>query len=207
MLVAIGLCCSYTGSMSAQHIDPISINLLPKDAFAESLLGRTLEWALTVGRFIVIVTELFVIATFFQRFDLDRRLTNLNEDIYTNTNIIDSFSSQEERARQIQAKGEFIAELEDRIDILEIVDFLNTSAPGDISFDSITVVEDRFVINGIAFSRDSLEEFTQTLTNYPGVVDVVISNIEARDQSNTFDFGVSMDFDPGEVEREEADDE
>ena len=57
------------------------INLLPREEFEQKTVGRFLIWALTVGRWIVIVTELIVITAFLSRFKLDRDLANLYEKI------------------------------------------------------------------------------------------------------------------------------
>jgi hypothetical protein len=55
----------------------INVNLLPQDPFFETVFGRFLKWALSIGRYIVIFTELIVILSFASRFTLDRMVTDL----------------------------------------------------------------------------------------------------------------------------------
>ena len=56
--------------MTARH--PVPINLLPKTEFELSFWGRFIKWALSTGRYIIILTELVVIIAFMSRFKLDR---------------------------------------------------------------------------------------------------------------------------------------
>ena len=62
----------------------LSINLLPQDPFYETPIGRVMAWASTVGRYLVIFTEVVVIFSFASRFKLDRDLTDLNATILQN---------------------------------------------------------------------------------------------------------------------------
>ena len=56
-----------------------TINLLIQEGFEHTQLGKILNWLLTAGRTIVVVTELVVITAFLSRFWLDKTLTDLNE--------------------------------------------------------------------------------------------------------------------------------
>jgi hypothetical protein len=61
------------------------INLLPKEEFEKKPLGKFLVWALSIGRYIVIFTELIVILAFLSRFKLDRDLADLNQSVREKT--------------------------------------------------------------------------------------------------------------------------
>src|SRR5690554_2981690 len=82
----------------------ITINLLPKDPFFETVVGKTLKWALSAGRYIVIFTELIVILSFLARFTLDRQLTDVNSDIANNETIVASYGELEENFRRAQER-------------------------------------------------------------------------------------------------------
>jgi len=53
------------------------VNLLPKDNFEFSLVGKFLRWALTAGRVMVVLTEFVVILAFGSRFWLDKEMNDL----------------------------------------------------------------------------------------------------------------------------------
>ena len=57
-----------------------NINLL-KNSSDQSPLDRITDWALTYGRYIMIGTEIVVLLAFISRFSLDRKLTDLKEEI------------------------------------------------------------------------------------------------------------------------------
>jgi len=64
------------------------IELLPREEWEETSFGKFLKWLLTVGRYIVIFTELVVILAFLSRFKLDRDLTDLYKQIENKQAII-----------------------------------------------------------------------------------------------------------------------
>jgi hypothetical protein len=84
----------------------IRINLLPKDPFLSTPLGRFLTWSLHVGRYLVIFTELVVITSFGSRFVIDRQVTDLNVQLREKQTIIQSYGSLEQDVRTVQKKLE-----------------------------------------------------------------------------------------------------
>lgn len=180
--------------MSAKKLKPIKINLLPKDPFASSQVGHYLEWALSTGRYIVIITQVVVVMTFFQRFSLDRQLSDLNEEIFRQQQVVQSLSQTEARARAIQSKAEFIDVLERRVNLVEVFDFLNSSAPSDLIFENLSVANNRFNLTGVSFSDSSLENFTNTIKEYDGVLDVVLNSFVQVSGTGTFEFNLTIVF-------------
>ena len=91
------------------------INLIPEDPFFKTPMGRTLNWSLNIGRYILIFTLLVVILSFGSRFVLDRRLTDLNEAIYQKQLIIESQAQLEKDFRLAQAKIQSYQEIEQQM--------------------------------------------------------------------------------------------
>lgn len=178
----------------------VNINLLPKDSFSASSAGKILEWALSSGRYIVVFTEMIVILTFLQRFNLDRQLSNLNESIYQRVPVLESYSEVEDEVRRIQSKAEFLDELESQVDILTVLDFLSTNAPVDVVFEQLTVSNQVFNVDGVAYSQDSLAKFLDTVRGYPEVVDVSIERITQTENSTGTNFKLRIDFSQPETE-------
>ena len=67
-----------------------NINLLPKEEFDASVVGRLLRWAMGTFRIIVIITEMIVMAAFLSRFWLDAQNSDLNDEIRFASSQIDS---------------------------------------------------------------------------------------------------------------------
>ncbi len=79
-----------------------TIELLPQENWEKGTFGRLLKWALTVGRYIVIITELIVILAFLSRFKFDRDLTDLNEKVKQQQAIVQSSAQFEQKFRFLQ---------------------------------------------------------------------------------------------------------
>lgn len=178
----------------------IDINLLPKDPFSESSVGKFLEWALSTGRYIVIFTEMVVILTFLQRFTLDRQLSELNERVFEKKAVLDSFSDFEAHIKEIQERAEFIDDIEKKADVLEIMEFLSSNVPSDVIFDRVNSSNQVFVIDGIAYSQESLSRFVDSIRQRPDVVDVSLDKIATEERSSGINFKLRIDFNQPEVE-------
>lgn len=111
---------NYTNNMD------LSVNLVPKRSFEdESFRKKASIWITTVGRVIVILTELTVVVVFATRFVLDSRLKDLKEEAEINKTrvqqeqkFIANFTNTQKRLlyiQQVKAQTikpwEFIAEV------------------------------------------------------------------------------------------------
>lgn len=88
--------------MTARHTAPI--NLLPKTEFEMSFWGRFIKWALTTGRYIIILTELVVIIAFMSRFKLDRDASDVGDAILGKQALLEASSNTEKTLRLVQNK-------------------------------------------------------------------------------------------------------
>jgi Tfp pilus assembly protein PilN len=82
----------------------ISINLLGDSEMEHTPVGRIVGWAVTYGRYIMIGTEIVVLLAFISRFSLDRKLTDLKEEVTQKQDIIEANISFESDIRTIQDK-------------------------------------------------------------------------------------------------------
>lgn len=177
-----------------KKISQLEVNLLPKDGFSQSPIGHFLEWSLTIGRYIVVFTEMVVILTFLQRFQLDRKISDINESLYSYKNYLTNAVEFEDEYRRIQQKAEFITQLESQVNVVTVLDFLTTNAPSDIYFERLSVSNQVFTVDGSAFSQTSLETFVESLKEYENVTDVNIQRIESVENSSAIEFGINIDF-------------
>lgn len=130
------------------------INLLPKDEFESSFVGKLLKWALTVGRYIVIGTELVVIGSFLSRFSLDRQLTDFNESIAQKQAIIASYGSLEDDIRSTQKRLVLIGKLNrEQLGVSKFVDQAVAFTPVDVTYTQLGFSKDTVDLSGVAFSE------------------------------------------------------
>lgn len=132
------------------------VNLLVREGFEYTTLGRVLTWALSAGRVIVILTELVVIAAFLSRFWLDRVLTDLNEANNNKRKQIEASGRFENDFRALQDRlvnyKKLAQKTEDSAKISQIASLL----PADVSLKRISISKKDLQVTGFSLSEGGL---------------------------------------------------
>jgi len=163
-----------------------SINLLPHKG--ESIMTQLLTWSLSIGRLLIILTEMVALGTFLYRFSLDMQIVDLHDRIKGESFIVANFKNSETNFRDIQ----------DRLTTSKrytTIGSTTTSIFGDITkmgqgkvtFKDITVTTQNAKIAVQAPSAAALSQFVTTLRNHPEVTAVAVdkvSNSSANAQVN-----------------------
>lgn len=132
-----------------------TIEFLPQEDWEKGALGKILKWIITVGRHIVIFTELIVILAFLSRFKFDRDLTDLGEKIKQQQAIISSWSSFEKEFRFLQTRLEKIEQIQkDQLSVGEILTEISQKIPSEVSLSSLEINKDE----KITLAANSLTE-------------------------------------------------
>src|SRR3989344_5628076 len=77
-----------------------SINLLKSSR--NEIFEKFIDWALTIGRLLVIITEIIALSAFIYRFGLDRQLIDLHGTIKSQQAVVSFYKKQEETYRNLQ---------------------------------------------------------------------------------------------------------
>lgn len=163
---------------------PIDLNLIPKDPFFETPIGKVLKWALSIGRYIVIFTELVVILSFVTRFSLDRQITDLNDSIHQKEVVIASYGDLEDNVRRVQEKISQYQQLEQQADIIEVFPKLSQITPSSIELKSLMIQPDKVNFSGTTFSNDTLSLFINNIQLSDNFYNVSIDQIETGDRND-----------------------
>lgn len=156
------------------------IELLPREGWGNSLLGRSLRWVLNVGRYIVIVTELIVILAFISRFKLDRDLTDLHEQIIQKQAVIEANREFEESFRFLQKRLETVGKIEQQqLAATGALDTLLPLIPLDISLSKIGIQDDRVNFTATGLSPQGLASLIRNLKNSPYFDKLTLSKISS----------------------------
>lgn len=137
------------------------INLIIKPEINESFATQLLNWSLTYGRYIIIITQIGVLTVFFLRFKLDREHTDLKEFIDQKQAVVESFSDLEQEIRSVQKKLVNIQTISASQNVIpNILDYVQSVTPQDTVFLSLSLRS-----NTIEFSATSpsLGSFNQLL--------------------------------------------
>lgn len=163
--------------MSSQRI-----NLLPQDEFSQTTLGRTLTWALSTGRIIVILTELVVISAFLLRFILDVKITDLSDSIAAKKALIESSAEFENSFRASAKKIEIYDLLKNRGFKTSLYEDIAKQVPDGVILTNITFEEGTLEIKGNSSSERQIQVFIKLLGNLPGLGSVKTSQASFSSQ-------------------------
>lgn len=171
----------------------ININLLPNEDLDKTSTGRFLKWALSVGRYIVIFTELVVLIAFGSRFWLDRTLNDLHESIIQKQAIIKSAKDLEQQSRSIQMRlHEAGGILSSNLAVEDILKLLGKITPTDIIFENMVITKTQVNISASTLSELSLSVFIYNLRNSKIFNDISLDNVEKnKKQQGEISFSLS----------------
>ncbi len=156
----------------------IRINLLPKDPFLSTPLGKLLRWATTAGRYLVIFTELIVVLCFASRFTLDRQITDLNTSILQKRVIIESYGDLEKNVRSVQQKIEQYSQIEPQTNLADTFPKLISVIPPEVRLERLTILPNSISFSGKATSQDILNGFIRNLQGSTQLTNVEMSAID-----------------------------
>ena len=141
-----------------------NINLLPHKDFDQTPFGRFLRWSLTYGRYIIVCTEIIVLLAFIYRFSLDRKITDLNEEVDQKTAIIEANQIFEKQFRSLQTRTSQIENLFNNEDLLlRVLTHLELITPAGIRFSSLNYSQDRINITASANTNSAFAAFLNNL--------------------------------------------
>ncbi|MEK7450557.1 MAG: PilN domain-containing protein [Patescibacteria group bacterium] len=163
---------------------PTSINLLRNEQI--SVLDKVINWALTVGRLLVILTELIALSSFLYRFSLDRQLIDLHSKIKQEQAIVAILKNNEDKYRNLQDRLSLASSFSNSENATpKIFQDVIRFAPSDMTFNSLTLNKNGINIDASIQTTSSLSSFVNSLTNYPLIKTVAISNIENKPLSSS----------------------
>lgn len=156
-----------------------SINLVKRKV---NLLDEILKWALSVGRLLVIITEIVAFSTFIYRFSLDRTLIDLHTQIKNKQAIVESLKERENTYRHFQERilAASITSQQAGRNVKILNDIVELTPP-EITFNSFSIDNGGAIIDSNISSVSSLSNFISVLRDYSEFSSVNIESI----QSNT----------------------
>ncbi len=174
--------------MSKFATTKISINLLPKDEFLLGSIGKAIRWMVGVGRYLVIFTEVIFIISFASRFSLDRKVTDLNQEINKKVAIIESYAGLESEFRSAQEKLSQYSELEKQRNLTEVFEQISTVTPPEVVVTQLMVKQDGLSISGSTLSQTAFNQLINNLQLSPSFTDIRIDSVENTDDSSGYEF-------------------
>jgi len=172
----------------------VEINLLPKEEFAASTLGRILTWFLSTFRIIVIFTEVIVMAVFLSRFWLDAKANDLNELLRKNQAILKTTTDFENEFRDIQKKLETFSKISElKIKPSEYINKISNNLPQEVYLTSIQITNTSIQMKGNSISEAAISQFLVNLKkDFSNIV--LIGTNTNQQNSSLIEFSAKVDI-------------
>jgi len=167
--------------MAAKH----TVNLMPKDSFEESSLGKVIKWATSIGRWIVVFADLVVIGSFLSRFYFDTKLADFHDDIKEKQAILEATTQFETTFRNIQKKLSLIKMLAaSKIGGEEKAAFIGEVIPEEITLSDTSITNDKITLNGTSQNQAGIAILIRNLLASPQVKNVNVTQYTVGDKDN-----------------------
>lgn len=167
-----------------------SVNLIGEEAMEHTPVGRIVAWAVTYGRYIMIGTEIIVLLAFISRFSLDRKLTDLKEEVSQKQAIIDANLDFEKEFRALQDR---VAKIQTLLTAAPVAyNALNTIEamfPSDVHLETLNITSEHVVGDVVA---NTTEGFSQTITNLQAAS--IFNQVDIGDISRNPTEGIQFTF-------------
>lgn len=136
------------------------VNLLPQTEFDASVWGKILKWALSTGRYIVILTELVVIAAFLSRFKLDKDYSDLGDRITGKKSILTALQNTETKFRTTQNQlAEAKRVIDSSLPVGNVLDEISGNVPAGVTLTSVVMDAKGVIVSGVAENDQTLTVF------------------------------------------------
>ncbi len=169
---------------------PVSVNLLGQEDVEHTPQGRIVNWALTYGRYIMIGTEIVVLLAFISRFSLDRKRTDLKEEIDQKQAIIEANRDFENEIRKTQDRIELIQSLlTTQTKPFDMFKKITSLLPPDVTFGEVDISPDKLSARATAGTNQG---FAQLLTNLQSTKEIV--RVEVNDVTKNALSGIDFKF-------------
>jgi hypothetical protein len=180
------------------------ISLLPQAENPNSFTARFFKWLTTVGRWVIIITELIVVTAFLSRFWLDRKNSDLSEIVRQQQAIIDSTKFFQAEYTSFQKRLQTIRDYySNQPEYHRHLDTLIKSTPNDLVYNNLAIRQDlelkKITANAsiLAYREDSIINFISNLMLNPDIDTVEITKIEKKAKENTYSLSIYLIFNDG----------
>jgi hypothetical protein len=172
-----------------------SINLLPKDSFEFSALGKVLKWVTTVGRVLVVLTEFVVLLAFATRFYFDRKLSDMGEVLDQKKVQIEAYGTVEAEMRRVLEKQQPVkAAQTGGLGFGPKIDYLTGIVPVGTVLDGLTLNKDGLGISGVAQSEYGFAQLVASIKKMPNVSKVNMKSTSFDQITGGVKFSILISF-------------
>lgn len=159
------------------------VNLLKKQSITNTPSLFVISWALTVGRWLIIVTELIVILAFVWRLSLDYKSNSLKEEIDDQIGLLSIQEPVEKQYREISNQLSIIEQAKSQQKpVMNIIQELTKSRPPSLALLSISWSKGDVIVDGYSQSENEISIFQNSMQLSDLFTKVLITQVELTDE-------------------------
>ena len=159
----------------------MGINLIIKPEEQISISSQFLNWALTYGRYFIIIIQIMVLSVFFMRFKLDRDRTDLKESVSQKKALIASFTDMEQEINRVHIRLSDIRQITTNQDLyLRVINFLEKNTPAATTYSLITLSKNKLSIAAVAENLKTFNFLLKRIQNETLLTDLELSDLKRR---------------------------
>ena len=177
------------------------LSLLPDSENPNSFGARAIKWLTTVGRWVIVLTELVVVSAFISRFWLDRKNSDLSETIRQQQAILETTQPFESEFKSFQQRLNFIDNFyKNNSSYVQKINSIINSTPDGLIYQNLSFKKDKennkisADASLIAFNESSIVTFVNNLTLNPDIEAIKINQIKKKQQENNYSITISVIF-------------
>jgi len=171
------------------------LSLLPEESNNNSFTARLIRYLTTVGRYIIVFTELIVISAFVSRFWLDRQNSDLAENIRQQKAILESTTEFETEYISLQSRLKYIdTQYKAQPKYVANIKSISSSLPQDVFLQNLSFSESNAQISVYSYQEDSLVNLIVNLSLNPDISAVDIRKIEKKTKDTRYFVDISLKF-------------
>lgn len=162
---------------------------------AQTTLDKFINWSLSYGRVIVMVTELIALLAFLYRFGLDRQLSDLHDSIKQQQTIVAASKPAEDNFRNLQTRLALVKQyiMSSQTSMQYIFAAIDQSK-GNVQFTTFNYATTGIHMSLSADSTGGLNAFVARLRDLQFVDTVAIESIQSKESTHLITATLGITF-------------
>lgn len=183
------------------------INLLIREGFEYTTLGKTLGWILSIGRIVVIFTELVVIIAFLSRFWLDKTYTDLLEENDVKKSQVEASANFEKDFRLAQSRILSYNDLQKtRLLASPVLKDLASLLPAEVILSEVQINSSKINVSGTSLSESGLAGYIKAIDDHSKFIDTTLKDISLKlSGQKVIAFSLTTNFERQNTTKEQKD--
>lgn len=145
------------------------------------VLDQFVGWALSIGRVVVILTEVVALGAFLYRFGLDRQLVDLHDKIAQEQSIVDLLKQNEDSYRNLQYRLTLAKTvITNQTKQVKLYDDVIAMLPANATLRTLIIDQATVKLTIEVQTIADLSTFIDQMKNYPSFINVSLDRIENK---------------------------